>query len=379
MNKGYGKGEKRFTVGTKVQCRTGAQEWSAGVIVALDYREDHWPPGKTVPYQVQLDEGALIFVPMDSDQLCRKIVPPWWEVAMGKPGSYYAKNNPSADELVAAAANQDINAKDHKGNSALMKATCVRWPSAMAQLISMKADVDAVTTDQSRAIHFAVNHGASFVKLLVDAKADLNCQDTDPDYDPEFTSTTFGDRLEHRTPLHYACEIGDVESAKVLLAANANADVPDAQMKTPLHLAIEAEENDCIDVLLNAKANVNLGNQSSGMDNTPLMDAAAAGNVEIMQKLIASKADINKQGKQDMSALHLAARNRRVQACEILIAAKADMNQESKCGTALQLARKNGGLDLLKAFDVQPTVSSFGGVTCVSSLDAAQRAALFME
>ena len=73
----------RFTVGTKVLCRTGsgnqrcAQEWSAGVIVALTYREPEFPKGKTVPYfKVKLDEGPLIFVPADNDQLCKKLVPP---------------------------------------------------------------------------------------------------------------------------------------------------------------------------------------------------------------------------------------------------------------------------------------------------------------
>ena len=73
----------RFTVGTKVLCRTGsgnqrcAQEWSAGVIVALTYWEPKFPQDKTVPYfKVKLDEGPLILVPVDNDQLCKKLVPP---------------------------------------------------------------------------------------------------------------------------------------------------------------------------------------------------------------------------------------------------------------------------------------------------------------
>merc|ERR1711964_788239 len=101
------------------------------------------------------------------------------------------------------------------------------------------------------------------------------------------------------------------------------------------------------------------------------MDAASAGNAEVVKKMLAAKADVNKQGKQDMSALHLAARKRQVKVAEILIAAGADMNQESKCGTPLQLARKNGGVDLLKVFGVQHEAPSTGGyVKSVSSLDA---------
>ena len=58
----------RFDVGTKVMCNT-AHGWSAGKIVALNFREDHWPPGNVAPYQVQLEEdGRFIFVPADDDR-----------------------------------------------------------------------------------------------------------------------------------------------------------------------------------------------------------------------------------------------------------------------------------------------------------------------
>lgn len=370
----------RFDKGAKVLCRTGRDEWSAGTIVALDYREPEWPPGKTVPYQVQLDDGGLIFVPMDADQLCREIVPPWWAAVFKESASLYADRNPSAEQLVQKGAGKDVNQQDHEGKTALMEAVIKRWPNAISQLIKMKADVNVAAADKTRAIHIAaqnVSQGIEPLQLLVTAKADLNVQDHDPDFDPEFTSTTFGDRVIHRTALHYVCmEGGDVEAAKLLLAAKANPDIGDARLKTPLHLAIEADEVDCIDALLSFGVDINVGNQSSGMENSALMDVAAAGKVELVAKLIAAKAEINKKGKQDMSALHLAARSRRAEVCKLLLAANADMNQESKLGTALHLARKNGGKQLLEAFDQGSDTCSTDG--SISTLDAAQRAALFM-
>merc|ERR1719254_480488 len=111
----------------------------------------------------------------------------------------------------------------------------------------MKADVDIADGKATRAIHIAAPLGLDIIKPLVDAKADLNCQDQDPDYDPEFTSTTFGDRLEHRTPLHYVCQLDNAESAKLLLEAKAEINIRDAQMKTALHVAIDEDSNDCID------------------------------------------------------------------------------------------------------------------------------------
>ena len=61
----------RFAVGERVCCRTGAIEWSPGTVVALRYREEHWPEGRSAPYQIELDDGGLIFAPRDSDELIR--------------------------------------------------------------------------------------------------------------------------------------------------------------------------------------------------------------------------------------------------------------------------------------------------------------------
>merc|ERR1719240_844503 len=129
---------------------------------------------------------------------------------------------------------------------------------------------------------------------------------------------------------------------------------------------------ECIDALLKHGVQVNLGNQSTGMENTPLMTAAGAGNTELVKKLIGAGSDINKKGKQQMTALHFAARSRRTEVAKVLLEAKADMNQASTLGTALELARKNGGTDLLKAFGVESD-----GAQNISSLDAAQKKALF--
>lgn len=73
--KGKGKGGKdeielRFSVGTRVQCRTG-KGWSDGSIVRLWYRQDNFEPGYYAPYQIKLDEGPLIFAPLDDDRVCR--------------------------------------------------------------------------------------------------------------------------------------------------------------------------------------------------------------------------------------------------------------------------------------------------------------------
>ena len=61
----------RFKVGTRVECNTGS--WTPGVVVQIYYSEPHWPAGRIVPYQIKLDDGRLIFAPMDDDRVIREV------------------------------------------------------------------------------------------------------------------------------------------------------------------------------------------------------------------------------------------------------------------------------------------------------------------
>eukprot|EP00747_Dinoflagellata_sp_TGD_P064187 gnl/TRDRNA2_/TRDRNA2_153782_c2_seq2.p1 gnl/TRDRNA2_/TRDRNA2_153782_c2~~gnl/TRDRNA2_/TRDRNA2_153782_c2_seq2.p1 ORF type:complete len:448 (+),score=130.59 gnl/TRDRNA2_/TRDRNA2_153782_c2_seq2:66-1346(+) len=65
----------RFKVGDKVECQTGKGNWSKGEIVALLYRQEGITTalGRGVaPYQIKLDDGRLIFAPVDDDRCIRK-------------------------------------------------------------------------------------------------------------------------------------------------------------------------------------------------------------------------------------------------------------------------------------------------------------------
>ena len=62
----------RFQVGSRVECNTGGGSWSPGRVVALMYRDDGMPSGMVAPYQVQLDNGDLIYAPADEAEVIRK-------------------------------------------------------------------------------------------------------------------------------------------------------------------------------------------------------------------------------------------------------------------------------------------------------------------
>mmetsp|Transcript_2132 Transcript_2132/g.6574 ORF Transcript_2132/g.6574 Transcript_2132/m.6574 type:complete len:434 (+) Transcript_2132:73-1374(+) len=63
----------RFAVGEKVECRTGADSWSRGEVVARNYRDESMPPGMVSPYQVELSGGHLIWAPADCDSVIRSV------------------------------------------------------------------------------------------------------------------------------------------------------------------------------------------------------------------------------------------------------------------------------------------------------------------
>ena len=55
----------RFKPGDRVQCN--CEQWETGTVTGLFYREDSWPEGQYAPYQVRLDSGRMICAPADTD------------------------------------------------------------------------------------------------------------------------------------------------------------------------------------------------------------------------------------------------------------------------------------------------------------------------
>lgn len=369
----------RFQIGTQVLVRSGPdpRDWASGTVVQVHVPDPLLPRGSRLPYQVELHDGRITVVDEDDDDWCRKLTLPWW----------HQLHDQNANELAKASVGQNINDQQHDGVSFLHSAVSKRCLEVVAELLRLQADIDAIDKSHSTALHKAamVPDSQTFVRMLCAAGADVNCQDLNPNYDPEFTSATFvGHDFEiHRTPLHYSSEGGDVNAMQILIEFQADVNVQDGDMNTPLHLAIQEGVDDAIDVLLRSAADVNLGNLESG-SSSPLMCAAYSNNHDLARKLIESRADINKRGKSDMAALHLAARSGNATIARMLMTGRADPSLRSICGTAVDLATKKGNRELLEVLGVAKSqddqhTGHTEGANSVALLDDARRVAQSQE
>jgi len=152
--------------------------------------------------------------------------------------------------------------------------------------------VDAMDHNGWTALHFAA-HGremrkrsiselrcgkfAQSVKILLEAKADVNSLDED-----------------RKSPLHRAAAAGSDENVGVLLKANANINEEDNYRWTPLHYACQEGHLKVVKTLLDNKAWVQSENASCLL---PLAVATMENQVKIVELLVKHGADPNLRGK----------------------------------------------------------------------------------
>ncbi len=221
----------------------------------------------------------------------------------------------------------------------LMQASAMGDLAELKALLKKKADPNAKNKKGDTALIIAAREGElEIVKALIKAKADVNAQN---DHD--------------ETALEQASLAGDLAIVKALLKAKANPNAKNRFSPTALSAASGQGELAIVKALLEAKADPN---QQGEDGETALIAAAKAGAVEIVKRLIDAKADPDIQDERGETALLSACCSspnddeETLKIARLLIDAGADVNLKDRWGlTALRCAWEEEDLSglLLKA------------------------------
>ena len=207
------------------------------------------------------------------------------------------RSGPMVERLLAADAN--ANATLLNGETALM--TCARAGDARAvrALLAHGADANAKEHEhQQTALMWAVaQRHPDVVQLLIGARADLRARSA------TYAQTVVGEQTQRAgreelnytvlrggaTPLLFAARVGDVDSAKLLLAAGADANDSQPDGVSALVLAAHSGNGSVAALLLEQGANPN----ADGSGYTALHAAILRSDLNLVKALLARGANPN--------------------------------------------------------------------------------------
>jgi uncharacterized protein len=171
-------------------------------------------------------------------------------------------------------------------------------------------------------------------------------------------------QVDGTTALHWAAYNDDLASAKLLIAAGADAKAANRYGAAPLSLACVTGDTALVELLLTAGADPNFPLHGG---ETPLMTAARTGKIEPVKALLARGADVNAKLASGQTALMWAAADGHTAVVEALLAAGAEFKAQLATGFTPMLFAVRGGHTeivrmLLKAgVDVNEPVQSARG------------------
>jgi len=196
-------------------------------------------------------------------------------------------------------ARADPNISPESDGTPLMIAARTGNTEAVKLLLSHRADVNAreMSRGQTALMWAVAEQHADVVKLLLEKGANANarsitsrryvlmcCQEFEGDPGGADYVEEGGD-----TPLLFAARVGDIESARLLLAAGAPIEDAAPTGATPLVLAAHSDQGAFAAFLLEKKANPN----ADGAGYTALHAAVLRGNVPLVRALLAHGGAIN--------------------------------------------------------------------------------------
>mmetsp|Transcript_107328 Transcript_107328/g.167699 ORF Transcript_107328/g.167699 Transcript_107328/m.167699 type:complete len:489 (+) Transcript_107328:55-1521(+) len=379
----------RFAVGDRVRCKTDESEWCIGTIVAASYHQADWEDDMIIPYQVEIDEGLLIYVPKDDDEICQQIPKAWWEVALhgsahcGKksmfdaPGRYLVVSNTMVQNQVdRSGAIKISDAKPPWCCDVVEVQICgdrvrgrVAEPSGWMSLRSVDNEkVFAVPAQSAYAYRFRLVNKKLFLDE-VDTEEDSglkSCLDPSCGFGYDSTSSShtglcletlfqhsMGQDINEcdergQTVLLAGIKLGCIDTVQAILELRADINVSDIRGDTAIHHAVQRGEQ-FVHKLLQARVDPNVqtlnpercGEQKSrsfetaDLHQTPLHLAAKLGSPCITRALLLANANPNVRDAQSKVPLQVALDEEADAVVDMLLDQGADVNIEIGLKTTL--------------------------------------------
>ena len=164
----------------------------------------------------------------------------------------------------------NVNLKDSELKTPLHFAIESGSCAVIEYLIDYGANIKYLNTStKDSPIHFAVKQNSQIaedvIKLLIEKGVEINAQD-----------------YLCRTPLHFAINNENEETALCLIRLGADVNLQDCEMKTPLHYAVKNVMVSLIENLIDRGANINV---PDCLHNTPLFIAHKMEDMKLMKIL----------------------------------------------------------------------------------------------
>ena len=205
------------------------------------------------------------------------------------------------------------------------------WPR-VRDVLKQQPDANVAQADGMTALHWAVHHDeVDTAKRLLVAGANA--------------------KAENRygvAPLSLACTNGNTELVRMLLAAEADPNTTLRGGETALMTAARTGRVGPVRALLGAGAKVDAKDRQG---QTPLMWASAQGHAEVVELLIKSGADVRSRLKSGFTPLLFAAREGRIDVVRTLLKDGVDANESIKTEKGGGRAPVNGVSALLLAVE----------------------------
>jgi ankyrin repeat protein len=181
------------------------------------------------------------------------------------------------------AAGADRGWRDAENLDALGWAILRRDPAMAATLLEAGLSPDRTSKQDLPLLALAIEMGSTdIVKLMLAHKADVNVQ-----WGPTLIPTP-------STPLDLAARRGDIETARILIAAGAKIEAEDGREEGPLTWAARGGNTDLIRLLLKLGADPNRRPTEAGTTKgTPLRGAITGRSVAAVKAMLAGGADPN--------------------------------------------------------------------------------------